>query len=48
MLIYHINLVWGISSGQIQDLLFYSNLHFLFLLILIGGFYDNNLLSFSM
>ena len=29
VLIYHINLVWGISSGQIQDLLFYSNLHFL-------------------
>lgn len=48
VLVYHINLVWDISSGQIQDLLFYSNLHFLFLLILTGGFYDNNLLSFSM
>lgn len=29
VLIYRINLVWGISSGQIQDLLFYSNFHFL-------------------
>ena len=38
----HINPVWGISFGQIQDLFFYSSLYFVFILILIWGFHNNN------